>query len=141
MYNFIALTGYLEGFPGGSVVKNQPAKQETQIPSLDQEDPLEKEMATHSSILAWKIPWAGGAWWATAHRVAKESDMTKQLNNTGHLNYCHHCYNVGDLPGCISFCNISPQIMSYIISKHLQQSQEILSQAHSSGYHKFSKIL
>ena len=31
--------------------------QETQIPSLDQEDPLEKEMATHSSILAWRIPW------------------------------------------------------------------------------------
>jgi len=32
-------------------------KQETQFPSLGQEDPLEKEMATHSSILAWKIPW------------------------------------------------------------------------------------
>ena len=87
LYNFIALIGYLEGFPGGSVVKNQPAKQETQIPSLDQADSLEKEMATHSSIVGWKIPWAGGAWWATVHRVAKESDMTKQLNNntTGHL--------------------------------------------------------
>ena len=32
-------------------------RQETQVPSLSQEDPLEKEMATHSSILAWKIPW------------------------------------------------------------------------------------
>ena len=41
----------------GLVVKNPPAKQETQIQSLDWEDPLEKEMATHSSILAWKIPW------------------------------------------------------------------------------------
>ena len=39
------------------MVKNLPAMQETQVGSLDQEDPLEKEMATHSSILAWRIPW------------------------------------------------------------------------------------
>ena len=39
------------------MVKNPPAKQETQIRSLGWEDPLEKEMATHFSILAWKIPW------------------------------------------------------------------------------------
>ena len=39
------------------VVKNPPAMQETLVPSLGQEDPLEKEVATHSSILAWKIPW------------------------------------------------------------------------------------
>ena len=39
------------------MVKNLPAKQETQVPSLGWEDPLEKEMATHSSILAWEIPW------------------------------------------------------------------------------------
>ena len=45
------------GFPGGSLVKNPPAKQEMQILSLGQEDPLEKEMATYSSILAWEIPW------------------------------------------------------------------------------------
>ena len=38
-------------------VKRLPAMQETWVPSLGQEDPLEKEMATHSSILAWKIPW------------------------------------------------------------------------------------
>ena len=38
-------------------VKNLPAMQETWLRSLDQEDPLEKEMATHSSILAWEIPW------------------------------------------------------------------------------------
>ena len=44
------------GFPGGSAVKNLPAKQETWVQSLDQEDPLKKEMATHSSILAWEIP-------------------------------------------------------------------------------------
>ena len=45
------------GFPGGSLVKNSPAKQETWVQSLSWEDPLEKEMATHSSILALEIPW------------------------------------------------------------------------------------
>ena len=45
-------------FPyGGTVVKNLAAKQETQVQSLGQEDPLEKEMTTHSSILAWRISW------------------------------------------------------------------------------------
>ena len=44
------------GFPGGLVVKNPPAKQEMQIQSLDQEDPLEKEMAIHFNMLACKIP-------------------------------------------------------------------------------------
>ena len=39
------------------MVKNLPAMQETQVPSLGQEDPLEKGMATDSSILAWRIPW------------------------------------------------------------------------------------
>ena len=39
------------------IVKNLPTKQETQVPSLGWEDPLEKEMATHSSVLAWRIPW------------------------------------------------------------------------------------
>ena len=43
--------------PGGSAVKNLPAMQETQVRFLDWEDPLKKEMATHSSILAWDIPW------------------------------------------------------------------------------------
>ena len=44
------------GFPVGSVVKNPPAKQESQVRSLGQEDPLEKEVATHSSTLVWEIP-------------------------------------------------------------------------------------
>ena len=45
------------GVPGGSMVKYMPDKQETWIQSLIQEDPLEKEMAAHPSILAWEIPW------------------------------------------------------------------------------------
>ena len=40
-------------------VKNLHAMQETGVPSLNQEDPLEEGMATHSSILAWKVPWTG----------------------------------------------------------------------------------
>ena len=43
--------------PGGSVVKNLPEVQEMHVRSVGQEDPLEKGMATHSSILAWRIPW------------------------------------------------------------------------------------
>ena len=48
---------HLKGFPGGSVVKNPPAIQETQVLSLGWEDSLEEAMATCSSILAWGIPW------------------------------------------------------------------------------------
>ena len=44
------------GFPGGSVVKNPPANEQTRVSALGREDPLEKEMETYSSILAWKIP-------------------------------------------------------------------------------------
>ena len=54
--------------PGSSEVKNLPAVQEVWL--LDQEDPLEEGMATHSSILAWRIPWTGD-WRATVHGVAK----------------------------------------------------------------------
>ena len=45
--------------------------QKTQGGSLGQEDPLEKEMAIYSSILAWEIPWTEGAWRATVHGIAK----------------------------------------------------------------------
>ena len=54
------------------MVKNPPAARETWVWSLGWEDPLEEGMAAHSSILAWRIPWAeGGAWQATVHTVAK----------------------------------------------------------------------
>ena len=53
------------------MVKNPPAMQETWVRSLGWEDPLEKGMATHSSILAWRIPMDKGAWWATVHGVEK----------------------------------------------------------------------
>ena len=53
------------------LIKNMPAMQETQVWSLGLEDPLENKMATHFSILAWKIPMHRGAWRATVHGVAK----------------------------------------------------------------------
>ena len=48
-----------------------------QVRSLGWEDPLEEDVATHSSILAWRIPMDKGAWWATAHGVL---DMTEGLS-------------------------------------------------------------
>ena len=53
------------------MVKNPPAMQETLVPSLGWEDPLEKGMATCSSILAWRSPMVRGAWQVTVHRVTK----------------------------------------------------------------------
>ena len=47
-----------------------------QVQFLGQENPLEKEMATHSSLITWEIPW-----WATVHGVANKSDTTQQLNS------------------------------------------------------------
>ena len=66
--------------PVAQMVKNLPALQETRVPSLGREDPLAKEMANHSSTLAWRIPWAedlvGYSPWDH-----KESDMTVQLTH------------------------------------------------------------
>ena len=53
------------------VVKNLPAMWETWVRSLGWEDPLEVGMATHSTILAWRISMDRGAWWATVHEAAK----------------------------------------------------------------------
>ena len=63
-------------------LKHLLAMWETQVRSLDQEDPLGKQMANHSSILAWRIPWMEGPW------GLKESNMTEQfhLNNNKNLN-------------------------------------------------------
>ena len=63
-------------FPIAQMVKNLPAMQETRVRSLGQEDPLEKKMATHASILAWRIPWTEelGGLQSMGHR---ELDMTE----------------------------------------------------------------
>ena len=53
------------------MVKNLPTMQVTSVRSVGQEDPLEKDMTTHSSILAWRIAVDRGVWQATVHEVAK----------------------------------------------------------------------
>ena len=55
--DFLAICISSLGFPGGSVVKNWPANAADMVQSLGQEEPLEEEMASCSSILAWRIPW------------------------------------------------------------------------------------
>ena len=70
------------GFPSGAVVKNPPAMQEMWVQSLDWDDPLEKEMATHSSILAWKIPWTKKP--GRLYSMGSQKSQT-QLNIHGHV--------------------------------------------------------
>ena len=53
------------------MAKNLPTMQETQVQSLGLEDPLEKGMATHSSIFAWRIPWTNDPGWTIVHGVSK----------------------------------------------------------------------
>ena len=62
---------YSWAFLLAQTVKNLPAMRETWVQSLGWEDPLEESMATHASILAWRIPMDRGAWRATVHRIAK----------------------------------------------------------------------
>ena len=62
-------------FPNGSMVKNLPAMQEAQVQSLGQENPLKEEMATHTSVLAWRIPWTeepGRLWTIGSLRVGHD---------------------------------------------------------------------
>ena len=63
-------------------VKNLPAVQETWVRSLGWEDPLEEGKATHSSILAWRIPMDRGAWWAAVYGVAQSQTRLKQLSSS-----------------------------------------------------------
>ena len=62
---------FLRASPVAQMLKKLSAMWETQVQSPGQEDPLEKEMATHSSILAWRIPWTEEPGRATVHGVAK----------------------------------------------------------------------
>ena len=73
-------------FPCSLAAKNLPVKPETWVWSLGREDPLEKEMAIHSSIPDWEIPWTEGSWWAVVHGVTESETRhdlaTKQQQET-----------------------------------------------------------
>jgi len=58
------------------MVKNLPVMQETWVQSLGWENPLEEGMATHSNILAWRIPMDRGAWWALVHGVKSQMRLS-----------------------------------------------------------------
>jgi len=74
------------------LVKNLPAMQETPVWFLGWEDPLEEGMATHTSILAGRIPMDRGSWWASPWRC-KELDMTEQLSTAQHREECQTTQN------------------------------------------------
>ena len=65
------LQNYLDGYKVAQMVNDPPAMQETQVRPLGREDPLEKGMASHSSILACEIPEMEEAWWATVPGVTR----------------------------------------------------------------------
>ena len=79
------------GFHGGSLVKNLPSRQVTHVQSLGWEDPLEKEMATHSSICAWRIPWTeepGGLQFMGLQRI-RHNLVTKQQQYYLQVSKCY----------------------------------------------------
>ena len=119
------------GFPGGTSGKElacQYRRCETWVPSPGWEDPLEEEMATHSSILAWRIPWteeSGGL----VHEVAKSQTRLKQLSACvcvcTRLRACAHTYTHTQISSLftplgkkITLCNLN--VYNFYLSIILQ---------------------
>ena len=96
------------------MVKNPPAMQETQVQSLGPEDPLKKEMATHSSIPAWEIQCTKEfGRLHTVHGVAKQLDTTERLNNKNYFN------------NCLKFCLLHDLRLVHFLKACLQVSTDI----------------
>ena len=90
MLNNLPRSTVLEGASqGAQMVRYLPSMWETWVQSLDWDNPLEKIMATHSSILAWRIPMDRGAWWATVHGVAKSQTQLSDQNTHTHTHTPH----------------------------------------------------
>ena len=104
------LTWYTHGwfFPNSSAVKSLPAKQETQIRSLGTENPLGKGMATHSSILAWRIPWA---------------EEPGGLPSIGSQRVGHDWSNLACMHACTHGCGEPTHTKSILISNEKGQSK------------------
>ena len=96
------------------VVKNPPANagdvRDGGQP-LGLEDALEEDMATHSSILVWRIPWIGGAWLAIVHRVAKSRIQLKRLSMTQVGSDAHLIYFLYAVSEILKFCDL--KILSF----------------------------
>jgi len=91
----------------GQTGKNPPSMREIQVQSLGWEDPLEKEMATYSRILAWRISMGRGIWQATVHGATKKSDLTEQLTLWLHVIW---------LPAMSSFTPFAPPLLTRLQS-------------------------
>ena len=129
-------------FPSGSVVRNPPAKQETGVQCLGWDDPLEKEMATHFSILAWRIPWTGepgGLQSMGSQRVGHDL-LTKQQITTTTRNYIQYLVIPISASVCISYSSSLMTIM-WNVTPHLIK-EDIESQKNwVTGYLTGSKYL
>ena len=106
---------------GGSTVKNTPAKQETWAWSLCQEDPLEKEMATHSSILTWKIPWTlkpgrlqSVEWQRVIHDLAGMHMYMWRQEVQWILSFYTRSINLRD--GCVPMCGLNVNCKTLLCS-------------------------
>ena len=73
------------------LVKNLPAMKETQFSSLGGEESLEEDMATYTSIIAWRIPMDRGAWRAAAYSVAQSHTRLKQVSSNSRLRAGYDC--------------------------------------------------
>ena len=88
MFPFYVVLMYTRASLMVQTVKNLPATQETWVPSLDWEDSLEKGMATHSNVLAWRVSWTDEPGRLRSPSACKESDPTQRLHK-GHV--CDEC--------------------------------------------------
>ena len=94
----------IAGFPGGSDSKESACMQETQVWVLDWEDPLEKEIETHSSILAWKSHGQRSLYSPWSHKRVRHNLVTKQQGK-GYLRENTHC--LWDKNSASCFLNVS----------------------------------
>ena len=84
VFSYVYKLPYIRASLTTQLVNHLPAMQETWVQFLGREDPLKKEMATHSSILAWRIPWTEEPGWLQS-MGSQESDTTQRLNHHHHV--------------------------------------------------------
>ena len=101
--NYLAKCKELWGFQGSWAVKNLPTmqemQQEPQVWSLDQEDPLEKETATHSNFLAWRFPWTEEEEETIVHSILKSQIWLKWLDTHTHTHTHTHTESLCQVAG------------------------------------------
>ena len=103
------------------MIKNPPTMWDTWVWYLGWEDSLEEDMATHSRILAWRIPMDRGAWRATFHEVAKsQTQLSNKAQHSIYIYIYEWLYNYFYfLPWCVLFQNLLAEIKGYIkITSH-----------------------